>query len=230
MTPSHVPALLRETISDVFTTSGDLPARWVDVYNRMLNCFGVEYFQQHQADYWTDLILRKIEDEAVTLLAQQSANQPMDLLPTFQISLSRMWLLSTYEGVRLAHETVAGRNNAKLTELRRRLEMVRVPLAKQEIANDQKIKDVITLVRVGPGDPKPQSYSAKERSTYYPPILLITTTGSAGWRVIDSKTKKAIDISRRDLSDEMLSLFADAPKTRMPPRAPRRARWPRRRA
>jgi hypothetical protein len=150
VTPFPVPALLRAIISDVFSTSGDLPARWVDVCNRMLNCFGVEYFQQHQSDYWTDLILRKVEDEAVVLLAQQSENQPVDSLPTFQISLSRMWVLSTYEGVRLAHETAAGRNNAKLAELRRRLEMVRVPLAKQEIANDQKIKDAITLVRVGP--------------------------------------------------------------------------------
>jgi hypothetical protein len=57
-----------------------------------------------------------------------------------------------YEGIRLAQETDAGRTHAKLTTLRRRIEMVRVPIAKQEIANDQRIKNPITLVRVGTGD------------------------------------------------------------------------------
>ena len=136
------------------------------------------------------------------------AREQFDMLPTLQYTLSRMWVLSTYEVIRLAQETDVGRTHAKLKALRRRIEMVRVPLAKQEIANDQRIKDPITLVRVGPGDPKPQSYSARDPSPYYPPTLGETATGSTAWRVLDSKTGQTVDISRRALSDEMLALFS----------------------
>src|SRR5262249_40597957 len=115
-------------------------------------------------------------------------------------------VLSMYEAIRLAQETDGGRNHAKLTALRRRIEMVRVPIAKQQIANDQKIKGLITLVPFGAEGPK-QPYSAKDRSPYYPPLLWDDATGSAAWLVLDSKTEEMTAISRRELSDETLALF-----------------------
>jgi hypothetical protein len=202
-----VPTLLRTILSEVSTKSGDLPDRWVRLYFRLAYTFGVEVYR-HQPDYWVDLILRTMEDEAFVRVRDPVAREQFDILPTFQNTLSRMWVLSTYEAIRLAHETDAGRTHPKLTTLRRRIEMVRVPIAKHEIANDQRIKDPITLVRVGPGDPKPQSYSAKDPSPYYPPDLYETATGSTAWRVWDSKREQTIDISRRALSDEMLALFS----------------------
>jgi hypothetical protein len=205
--PMIVPTLLRAILSEVTTNSADLPERWVALYFRMAHTFGVEV-DRHQPDFWVDLILRKMEDETFVRLRDPVAGEQVDILPTFQSTLSCMWVLSTYEAIRLAHETDAGRTHAKLPTLRRRIEMVRVPIAKHEIANDQRIKDPITLVSLGPGDPKPQSYSGKDPSPYYPPYLVETATGSTAWRVFDSKTGQTIDISRRALSDEMLALFS----------------------
>jgi hypothetical protein len=205
--PMTVPTLLRAILSEIMTKSADLSERWVGLYFRIAYTFGVEAYR-HQSDYLVDLILRKMEDETFVRMRDLVAREQFDMLPTLQYTLSRMWVLSTYEVIRLAQETDVGRTHAKLKALRRRIEMVRVPLAKQEIANDQRIKDPITLVRVGPGDPKPQSYSARDPSPYYPPTLGETATGSTAWRVLDSKTGQTVDISRRALSDEMLALFS----------------------
>jgi len=202
---SDIPSLLRTILSEVNLKSGDLIERWVDLYFNLARTFGGESYR-HQPDLWVDLILRKMEDDSCIRMRDPAASQQVDMLLTLQYALSRMWVLSTYEGIRLAQETDSGRAHAKLTVLRRRIEMVRVPIAKQQIANDQKIKGSITLVPFGAEGPK-QPYSAKDRSPYDPPKVWENETGSAAWLVLDSKTGETIPISRRALSDEMLALF-----------------------
>jgi hypothetical protein len=203
---SDVASLLRAILSEVSTKSDDLVERWIDVYFHMARSFGVESYR-HQPDLWVDLILRKMEDDSCIRMRDPAASQQVDMLLTLQHALSRMWVLSMYEGIRLAQETDGGRKHAKLTALRRRIEIVRVPIAKQQIANDQKIKGSITLVPLGAEDPK-QIYSAKDRSRYNPPVVWDKATGSAAWLVLDSRTGETTDISRRALSDETLALFS----------------------
>ena len=203
---SDVASLLRAILSEVNISSGDLIERWIDLYFHMARTFGLES-HRHQPDLWVDLILRKMEDNACDRMRDPAASQQVDMLLTLQHALSRMWVLSMYECIRLAHETDDGRIHAKLTVLRRRIEMVRVPIAKRQIAHDQKIKGTITLVPLGAEDPK-QTYSAKDRSPYYPPVVWDNMTGSAVWPVLDSKTGETIFISRRALSDETLALFS----------------------
>src|SRR5260370_41614450 len=104
----------------------------------MAGSFDVEYFERHQPDLWVNLILRKMEDDAFVRMRDPIARQQVDMLLTLQNVLSRMWVLNMYEGICLAQETDAGRTHAKLGTLRRRIEMVRVPIAKQEIPHEQR--------------------------------------------------------------------------------------------
>jgi len=106
-----VPSHLRAILSEVSTKSGDLLERWVDLYFRMARTFGVEV-DRHQPDLWVDLILRKIEDDAFVRMRDPVVREQIDMLLTLQNALSRMWVLSMYEGIRLAHETDAGRTHA----------------------------------------------------------------------------------------------------------------------
>jgi hypothetical protein len=202
---SDIPSLLRTILWQLNLKSADLIDRWVDLYFHLARTFGGED-HHHQPDLWVDLILRKMEDDSLIRMRDPAASQQVDMSLTLQHALSRMWVLSTYEVIRLAQETDGGRNHANLTALRRRIEMVRVPIAKQQIANDQKIKGSITLVPFGAEYPK-QPYSAKDRSPYHPPLMWDNATGSAAWMVLDSKTGETIGISRRELSEEMLALF-----------------------
>src|SRR5262249_46325574 len=127
--------------------------------------------------------------------------------PDFQIALSRYWVLGMYESVRLAHESKPA--SAALTNLRRRLELVRVPLAKMEIANDLKIKEPLLLERIGEGPRDVRPYSASERIPVNPAAGICTNTGSAVWYVVDAKTRSNVSISRRMISDECLALVDD---------------------
>jgi hypothetical protein len=96
----------------------------------------------------------------------------------------------------------------KVVALRQKLELVRVPLAKFQIANDSKVKEPIYFVKQGGPPSEPEPYSSKQRIEYTPTNIVSLTTGSCGWRVYDTGAKAEIEIFRQDISDEILALWA----------------------
>ena len=162
----------------------------------------------YQQDSRTDLLLRRLEHEAVGRL-QEHYHGFSNLADDIQSSLSRYWMLSMYEVLRRAHETENGRENTKLRTLRNRIEIVRVPIAKHQIANDGKIGPTspIQLARVGSGPEDVVSYSSAQRVTYLPLTMICTATGSYTWSVVNARTRTQEVISRRAISDECLGLF-----------------------
>jgi hypothetical protein len=159
-----------------------------------------------------DMMLRSLERETA---ANGESKEPSmaDVLPFgLQVSLSRQWVLSAYEIVRtLSNKWKACEPQAK--ELLRRLELVRIPLAKLEIAKDRVLgKDgSVELVRRGDPPDKPgKIYTAKDPATYWPQTIRNVATGSIGWDVFDIKNWRQVEILRQDLSNEFLSLLGSS--------------------
>jgi hypothetical protein len=177
----------------------DLHKRWI----RLSLLIGGKDLVLRQSDGRLDLVLREMELETLARVPKRDQGDETELLAfDMQCALSMYWIASVYEGIRL----VTKRNPAdKLKALHSRFEMVRVPLAKGQIARDRNMGE-ITLVKVGPGDPDPQTYSAKSRIHYRPVHLLCLETGSIGWNVMDASKGGETFISRRMLSDEVLNL------------------------
>lgn len=156
-----------------------------------------------------DVLLRSLEGEVAGRTVSVEPSHADMLSFDFQASLSRQWVLSAYEALRtLQWSDPEGR----MAELLRRLELVRVPLAKLRIAKDQRglgKGGSIELVRRGDPPDKPgETYTANGKTTYWPQAVFDPVSGSVGWSVIDLKNQVQVEILRRDLSDELLSLFA----------------------
>ena len=164
---------------------------------------------RYQSDYRIDLLLRAMEDDAA--VQGEPAKEPeiaISLLAgDLKSALTRYWIFSTYEALRIAKNSEAGRANAKLQALYQQFRLISIPLAKLEIANGAALKDGIKLAKVGPGDPDIQEYRPDAKIEYHPVVLLNVQTGSIGWMVIDGETAKQVSIFRRALSDELLALF-----------------------
>jgi hypothetical protein len=199
-----VSSLLNTAMATALSLSGsEMGRKWRDVLTRLYGLGPLDLFR-HQGDYQLDLLLRALEAETLSQLrAGESAK------PDIQMTLTRGWLLSTYELVRIAHETPKGKAHRPLTDLRRRLESVRVPIAKLKIANDSSMKKPVVFDAIGEGPLKSMSYSAKERPPFYPGQYCCSLSGSLGWYVYEPKSRSMVGITRRMLSDEMLRLWHD---------------------
>ena len=186
-----------------------LQPKWISVLNRFLGGHGAVGLLRYQSDYRIDLLLRCLEDEAA--ISGEPNKEPEITVAIFvndlKSALTRYWVFSTYEALRIAKNSQAGKPNAKLQALYERFRLIRIPLAKLEIANDAVLTGGVKLQRVGPGDPDIQEYKPDAKIEYHPVVLLNVHTGSLGWIVFDAATGSQVSIFRRELSDEFLALF-----------------------
>lgn len=187
--------------------------RWINLSFKLSGLTDVSFLTNVQADGELDVLLRALEDWS----AKNVDHPDIPLHGNLQFTLSRAWLLSVYETLRVAVRG-NGKDNEALVALFRKVELVRMPLAKGEIAKAKSSKSPIHLVREG-DDPQTQSeeYKAGDPS-YIPPMTMTPASGSFGWVVvdialIDSDRDPIRHITRRELSDELLALFPDAPST-----------------
>lgn len=178
--------------------------RWVTLSLRV----GFRELIFNQADGLVDIFIRAMEEE--TKRRHDNNHSPVDFHLTLQNTLSRYWVCSWYEVIRRIQEK-RGRV-AQLLALRRKLELVRVPLAKFQIANDRKVKEPIYFVKQSGPSAEPEPYTARERLEYNPVHQISTVTGSIGWHVYDTAAKRPVDIFRRDISDEILELWGSTEK------------------
>lgn len=182
----------------------DLGQRWIATYGQLV-AYGAS-FADH-GDIRTDLLLRSLEAETSRRL--NAREEVFDETSDIQGTLSRYWILSIYEMVRVAKESPKGKTNSALNAFYRRLRLIRVPLGKLEIAFGNKAKG-LELLREGDDPLLPgRIYSGGEgwEAQYRPLTFVRLDSGSLGWSVVDAPLQTMVEITRQELSDELLKLF-----------------------
>jgi hypothetical protein len=131
--------------------------------------------------------LLQIEERLPAVFARQRRQTgevqfvPEDLLLNEGMALSRLWLFGLYESIRTYRTAVRGNARAlePFDELSRTLNIVRAPLAKQQVAG---------------------------RTTAHVPRTIIDfASGRIGWEVIDPRTESHLRVFRIALADQFLS-------------------------
>lgn len=212
MSISH---LIESAFKESLVAQKELQTKWIATLGRLAGYENVQDggitslgLLRYQSDYRFDLVLRMLESDTVATLTGQQQSSQVDLIADIQMALSRYWLLSTYEFLRVTSKTSKGRMDEKLTALFRRFELVRVPITKLQIAKDNVLKEPLQLKILGEGADAPSvPYEAKQKTEYHPPMFIDTTTGSFGWSTIDAGSRSNISETRRGLSDTLLNFF-----------------------
>ncbi|GGZ33897.1 hypothetical protein [Asticcacaulis endophyticus] len=140
----------------------------------------------------TDIHIRQLENELKILLT--FPNKTPEALRAMSLGvlvrgLAEQWIFALYERLRTQREILSPTKKpltfgGKLTPLNPfydKLELLRMPIAKNQIR--------------------------KSTVTDHPIPLFDHDSGSAGWRITDPSSGAPIDLVRRDLSDEFLTII-----------------------
>ncbi len=183
-----------------------LHQQWIQVMHRFGSQFGAANLRMSH-DARIDLLLRQLEAELLT----RNHNVAEGLFCfDVQIALSEQWVLSSYEILRSCCQFAGDRNLdvPKLKALRNRFALVRIPIAKYEIAGTNKKKPNIMLEPIPAIDDADNSAKPYDvDGTYIMPRSICMKTGAIVWYPVDIAQNAAVPICRRDLSDEMLEIF-----------------------
>lgn len=197
----------------------DLHTAWIDLSMRLAGKFSLPIATinlQRQGD--ADLLIRCMEDEFDPERVRDSSNI-IEFSPHYQIMLSEAWIIGCYEILRafrqrdreLAKQTRAASGISETQTFRSLFldfELLRMPIAKFEIANDKDIeRGAMKMIRHPLNeDAKDQYdyiYTDPARSHLMPSG--ISSTGSSMWYATDN-TGAGRWLERRNLSDRLLSL------------------------
>jgi hypothetical protein len=179
--------------------------KWVGVYTRLVGLSELTKILEFQSDFRTDLLLRAMEARLATRLAAPDDDQ-IHYADDLQHTLTRYWVRSVYDLLCIIRGKGKASENPRIQEMYDAFRLIRVPMAKLQIAQDKKLSRVpIKLVSVGASGADVSADYVK--GNYHPPTLVDTRTGSIGWAVIDGKSRQETMLVRRTLSDRLLNLF-----------------------
>ncbi|WFU62699.1 hypothetical protein [Bradyrhizobium brasilense] len=167
-----------------------------------------------------DLVLRAMEDEFAS-----STSEPTMYAFHFQKMFSEAWLMSVYETIRALRQRedeVARAARSKdsdytrydisstpsFVSIFRDLELLRMPIAKYEIAKDHQIKDPILFDMIAPSGDATGSYAyhpGDPARTHIVPSGL-SARKSVTWLALDHAGPSEHSVERRDLADRLLRL------------------------
>ena len=162
-----------------------------------------------------DILLRCLEDEFNT-----NKDAPgMDCSFHYQIMFSEVWIVGCYEIFRAFQQrdreaAEAGRPTSGVSELDEfksiftDFELLRMPIAKFEIAKDNKLKQPLPMRRVGDDETKSiEFYDPKDPGRFHIMPKGVSSRGSAVWLALDVRNSREHWVERRDLADRLLSLL-----------------------
>lgn len=173
---------------------------------------------QRQGDL--DLLLRCMEDEFEANNAAEIADTTgSNMTFHYQLSLSETWVVGCYEIMRAFRQRdrdalKAGVRPSGVAELEAfksifaDLELLRMPMAKFEIAKDAKLKEPLSLQR-GPknNDASDQiAYDSRDPARYHLMPTGMSPRGSIRWVALDHLTRHEHWVERRDLGEKLLAL------------------------
>lgn len=162
-----------------------------------------------------DILLRCLEDEFNT----NKDASGVDFSCHYQMMFSETWIVGWYEILRAFRQrdceaVKAGKPTSGVSELAEfksifaDFELLRMPIAKFEIAKDNGLEQPLPMRRVGDDETKPiEFYDPKDPGRFYIMPKGASSRGSAVWLAIDVLNSRQRWIERRDLADRLLSLL-----------------------
>ena len=162
-----------------------------------------------------DILLRCLEDELNT---NNDASR-IDFSFHYQMMFSETWIVGCYEILRAFQQrdrdaAKVGRPTFGVSELHEfksiftDFELLRMPIAKFEIAKDKKLEQPLPMRRVGDDETKPiEFYDPKDPGQFHIMPTGVSSRGSAMWLALDVRNSRQHWVERRDLADRLLSLL-----------------------
>jgi hypothetical protein len=188
---------------------------WVQLSYRLSGRFNlVTAMSSIQREGDLDILLRCLEDEFNT----KKDATGMDFSFHYQMMFSETWIVGCYEILRAFQQrdreaAAAGRPTSGVSELDEfksifiDFELLRMPIAKFEIAKDDKLKQPLPMRRVGDEETKSiEFYDPKDPGRFHIAPKGVSPRGSAVWLALDGRNLREHWVERRDLADRLLSL------------------------
>ena len=155
-----------------------------------------------------DVLLRCMEEEAKADMARR---QDLDGGLDCQLMLSEMWICNAYEIFRLLQSRKLADQNGMFTSLADDLKLLRITIAKHEIANDRKLPAPVPMVASTDDDASGRYvYSRSDQSRAHIMSKDVSHQGSFMWEAIDGKSCDSRWLERLSLSERILSLWQAA--------------------
>lgn len=189
---------------------------WVQLSYRLSGRFNlVTAISSIQREGDLDILLRCLEDE----FNANGDPSGMDFSFHYQMMFSETWVVGCYEILRAFQQrdreaAAAGRPASGVSELNEfksiftDLELLRMPIAKFEIAKDNKLGEPLPMRRVGDEEAKPvEFYDPKDPGRFHIMPKGVSSRGSAVWLALDVRTSREHWVERRELADRLLSLL-----------------------
>jgi hypothetical protein len=188
---------------------------WVQLSHRLAGRFNlVTAASSVQREGDLDILLRCLEDEFNTYKDASG----VDLSFHYQMMFSEAWIVGCYEILRAFQQrdreaAGAGKSTSGVSELDEfkstftDFELLRMPIAKFEIAKDNKLQQPLPMRRVGDDETKPiEFYDPKDPSRFHIMPSEMSARGSVMWLALDVRNSRQHWVERRDLADRLLSL------------------------
>ncbi|MCW2285144.1 hypothetical protein M2323_003038 [Rhodoblastus acidophilus] len=162
-----------------------------------------------------DILLRCLEDE---INIKSNASEP-DFSSHYLLMLSETWVVGCYEILRAFYQrdrdaAKAGMPKSGVSDIDEfrlifnEFEILRMPMAKYEIAKDYELKHPLPMWGVDDDESKPpEFYDPKDPSRFHIMPRGLSPRGSARWLAFDVRNSRQHGVERRDLADRLLSLL-----------------------
>ena len=195
---------------------------WVLLSYRLSSRFNLlAAVQSIQREGDLDILLRCLEDE----FDPNKVADGMDFSTHYQMMFSETWVVGCYEILRAflqrdREATTVGNPTSGVSEMDEfksifaDLELLRMPIAKFEIAKFTKTMHPLDMHHAGVEETKPNSpYDSKDPARSHIMPRRLSYRGSVEWCAIDVRNLRQHWIERRDLADRLLSLLDSAEVT-----------------
>jgi len=194
--------------------------QWLDTYSKLADLRGDENRAWNgHLEANTDLILRALEAEQVKTVEAFGKTRAGGALH-MQVSLSRYWILSSYELLRTCcdnqiceHGSAANQQcdhancfGCRVVRLKKEFARIRMPLAKFEPQARRNNGEIITIRHFDKDETTEITKAYLGKGRYHPDIMIDIDSGSLGWTFYDHVTGQPCLISRQKLSDEFVGL------------------------
>jgi len=172
---------------------------------------------QQQGDL--DLLLCCMEEEFANKATTGAGDTDVDFTFHYQKMLSEGWVVGCYETLRAFQQRDVERGAQtdavsilpSFSTLFADLELLRMPIAKYEIARDKRMKEPLNLVANPPNndasDERVYDRNDPRRAHFMPTGM--SGRGSVTWLAIDHTAPREYWIERRDLADRLLALGSE---------------------
>ena len=133
-----------------------------------------------------------MEQETVAELSQKLSNKDVDFGLHFQVIVSEFWICQSYEIFRLMQAGKLWSMNSTFEKLAYDLRLLRISIAKHEIANDRKPKEPLALNKVSTEGQVTDSYEYSPSDPRRSHTMGIgrSERGSVMWDAIDGVSRK----------------------------------------